>query len=109
MDVEEVGSPVAGDTETVEDLRRYEHPRFWPCRKLAIFEPERKLSLEDEEALRMPSVGVQRRIFAAGLRTDVGDAYLLEVSEERDTQLGVSCDPLALAGLHQDRLHGAPA
>ncbi len=105
VDVQEMRARVAGDGERVHDVRRHEHhgPGIRP--NLAILEPERQLALEHEEALRVPSVVVERRSdTAARIPAHRSDPDLLEVREEGDAEAGVPRDLLALT-----QLHGGPA
>ena len=69
---------------------------------LAILEPERQLALEHEEALRVPSVEVERGSDTAlRIPANRGDADLLEVREEGDAEAaGLARDPLAFTQLH---------
>ena len=71
----------------MHDLRRHVHPG--PCArpKLAVLEPDDELAFEDEEALGVAGMEVQRRSDAARLRADFDDSDLLDVDEERDAEL----------------------
>ena len=96
MDVEEVRRAVPGDRERVHDLGRDEDPRLRARPMLSVLEPERELSVEDEERLRMSLVDVERRSDTTRCRANLRDADLLEIGEKRHTELPLARDALAV-------------
>lgn len=107
--VQEVRPSVTGGGEAVHDVRRDVHPGVRPDLELAILEPDRELSLSDEEAVGVPGVKVQRRSTHARFGPDLSDRYRLDVGEKRHAELAVACDPFPLPRLQEDRLHRAGA
>ncbi len=74
-----------------------------------ILEPERDLSLENEQRLGMLLVQVQRRSDPTRLRANLDDPDLLDVSQKSHPELVVAGDALSLADLDERRSHESPA
>ncbi len=90
---------VARHLESVDDLGRDERPGLGADPKLAIFETERELSLEDEHRLGMSCMDVERRFSPTGSGAHVDRAELLDVREEGDLELLAAKDDLTFADL----------
>jgi hypothetical protein len=102
VEVEEARPFVTGHRERVHDLGRDEHPGPRPDAVLAVLEPERELALHDEEGLRVPRVGMERRTrVAVRIRADLDRADLLDV-DEKGHVARVAGEALAVSDLDHD-------
>jgi hypothetical protein len=65
----------------------------------AILELKRELSFEDIQRFAVSDMDMRRRLSPAGGRTHVDCGELLDVREERHSELGAAEDDLAFADL----------
>jgi hypothetical protein len=85
--------------ESMDDLGRDERPGLGTDPMYAILERERELSLEDEQRLGVSCMDVERRFSPTASGAHLDCAELLDVHEERDSELLVAEDDLAFADL----------
>ncbi len=87
---------IASHLECVHDLGRDERPGLGADPVHAILEPERELSLEDEQRLGVSCMDVERRSAPTRSGAHFDRSELLDVHEEPDIELFAAEDDLAL-------------
>ena len=99
MEDEEPRRLSASHLECVHDVGRDERPGLGADPVHAILEPERELSLEDEQCLGVSCMDVERRSAPTRSGAHFDRSELLDVYEEPDIELFAAEDDLAFADL----------